>query len=112
MRLCFQFFPPPPFFCQIYRKPEKSSRREKILITIEEVPVETQPKSPTAEQRALSAAKIAILYFVYYAAFETPSHLYRIDNNYKIFDHRRWKQSAFDYMCHRKFSCAPFKLPR
>lgn len=92
------------FFCRIYRKPEKSSRREKILITIEEAPVKTRPKSPTGEQCALSAAKMAILYFVYYAAFETPSHLYRIDNNYKIFDRRRWKQSAFDYIRRRKFS--------
>lgn len=92
------------FFCRIYRKPEKSSRREKILITIEEAPVKTRPKSPTGEQCALSGAKMAILYFVYYAAFETPSHLYRIDNNYKIFDRRRWKQSAFDYIRRRKFS--------
>lgn len=96
------------FFCRIYRKPEKSSRREKILITIEEAPVKTRPKSPTGEQCALSAAKMAILYFVYYAAFETPSHLYRIDNNYKIFDRRRWKQSAFDYTRRRKFSTLSF----
>lgn len=96
------------FFCRIYRKPEKSSRREKILITIEEAPVKTRPKSPSGEQCALSAAKMAILYFVYYAAFETPSHLYRIDNNYKIFDRRRWKQSAFDYIRRRKFSTLSF----
>lgn len=98
------------FFCRIYRKPEKSSRREKILITIEEAPVKTRPKSPTGEQCALSAAKMAILYFVYYAAFETPSHLYRIDNNYKIFDRRRWKQSAFDYIRRRKFSTLSFSF--
>lgn len=70
--------------------------------------MKTRPKSPSGEQCALSAAKMAILYFVYYAAFETPSHLYRIDNNYKIFDRRRWKQSAFDYIRRRKFSTFPF----
>lgn len=70
--------------------------------------MKTRPKSPTGEQCALSAAKMAILYFVYYAAFETPSHLYRIDNNYKIFDRRRWKQSAFDYIRRRKFSTLSF----
>lgn len=70
--------------------------------------MKTRPKSPSGEQCALSAAKMAILYFVYYAAFETPSHLYRIDNNYKIFDRRRWKQSAFDYIRRRKFSTLSF----
>lgn len=72
--------------------------------------MKTRPKSPTGEQCALSAAKMAILYFVYYAAFETPSHLYRIDNNYKIFDRRRWKQSAFDYIRRRKFSTLSFSF--
>lgn len=96
------------FFLSNLSKARKSSRREKILITIEEAPVKTRPKSPTGEQCALSAAKMAILYFVYYAAFETPSHLYRIDNNYKIFDRRRWKQSAFDYTRRRKFSTLSF----
>lgn len=54
-------------------------------------------------QRGRSATRLAILYFVYYAAFET-LYLYRIDNDYKVLarcdGNRRAPRSAVGYIFH------------